>query len=71
MANIFPRPEITDEMRDVIKKAATLIVINRSRPTIIAYVVLLLAENVRLLEEVNLHRNTLGYDLLEKFDPKF
>ena len=70
MPEIFDRPNITVEEANQVTKMANIIVNGKGRSAIAGTLVLMMAENMRLTKEVNLHREKLGYELLPSYEPK-
>jgi hypothetical protein len=70
MPNIFDRPNLTVEEANQVTKMANIIVNGKGRAAISGTLVLMMAENMRLTKEVNLHREKLGYELLPVHEPK-
>ena len=70
MAEIFIRPNLTVDEAKQVNKMATVIVNGKVRAFISGTLILMMAENIRLTKEVNLHREKLGYELLPVFEPK-
>ena len=70
MPNIFDRPNLTVEEANQVTKMANIIVNGKGRAAIAGTLVLMMAENMRLTKEINLHREKLGYELLPAYEPK-
>lgn len=70
MPKIFVRPELTAYDMEMIEDYAHRLMAQLNRPLLRAAVLTVFAENIKLLKEVNEHREKLGYELLPVHESK-
>ncbi len=70
MTDEFKRPELTQEEIQSLEKVARQLVATGGRLRANIALVTVMAENMRLAKEVNIHRKKLGYKPLPIFEPK-
>lgn len=66
----YPRPEMTNDEQERYSRVARRINSIQDQRLRLVYTAALIAENVRLLREVNEHRQARGYRPLPEYDPE-
>jgi phosphopantetheine adenylyltransferase len=69
MTVIFERPTLTEDEKSRIQKKIVVLANQLGRPKIIAVMLALAIENMRLAKEVNIHRQERGFEPLPTIDP--
>ena len=66
----FERPELTKHDQEMIEKFGHRLLAQLNRGIVRLALLTLLAENIKLTKEINIHREKLGYELLPVNEPK-